>query len=331
MKRIKTMKRLKNIALLLTLAAAAKAAPAQDMRITLSLDRDSMLVGDQVEMTLHVSYHRAISLSFPTLGDTLMPGVEVVRTSKLDTLRSKKGEELVSVQRKYTLTSFDGGVVYTLPQITFMLQRGEVVDTFTSNRLQLKVAFPPMDSLFTPNDIKPPMQYPVTLAEALPYVGGALLLVALVAFLVYYVEQRRKNQPVFFKPKPREPAHVVALRELNRVKKEQLWQHGKTKDFYTRISEIARVYIEDRYCIQAMEQTSDELLRALDEAKCCDRALVDKLREVLYISDLAKFAKYTPQPDENEASMGSVYLFVEKTKLEASTVAPESSTQEKNV
>ena len=317
------MKLTKNILLLLAVLLGANAASAQEILIKLSLDRDSILVGDQVDMTLNVSYNKAIQFSFPTLGDTLMSGVEIVRTSKIDTLRSKKDEELINVQRRYTLTSFDGGIAYMLPQISFALQRGEVVDTFTSNQLQLKVAFPPMDSTFTPNDIKPPVQYPITVVETLPYVGGALLLIALVAFLIYYIDRRRKNQPVFFKPKPKEPAHIVALRELERVKKEQLWQQGKIKDFYTRLSEIIRVYIEDRYSIQAMEQTSDEILRAFDEAKCCDKALVDKLRETFYVSDLAKFAKYTPQPDENETSMSNVYLFVEKTKKEVSSVAPE--------
>jgi hypothetical protein len=293
------------------------------MLIKLSLDRDSILVGDQVDMTLNVAYSKAIQFSFPTLGDTLMPGVEIVKTSKIDTLRSKKNEELINVQRRYTLTSFDGGILYTLPQVTFTLNRGEAVDTFTSNRLQLKVAFPPMDSAFTPNDIKPPVHYPITIGEVMPYVGGGLLLVALVAFLIYYIDQRRKNQPVFFKSKPKEPAHVTALRDLDKLKQEQLWQSGKVKEFYTRISEIIRVYIEERYSIQAMEQTSDEILRAFDEAECCEKSLVNKLREVFFVSDLAKFAKYAPQPDENEMSLNNIYLFVEKTKMEAGSTAPQ--------
>ncbi len=317
------MKLIKKIVVTLIFAIAANAATAQDMLIKLSLDRDSILVGDQVDMTLNVAYNKAIQFNFPTLGDTLMPGVEIVKTSKIDTLRSKKNEELINVQRKYTLTSFDGGIAYMLPQITFTLQRGETVDTFTSNQLQLKVAFPPMDSTFTPNDIKPPVHYPITFGEVLPYVGGGLLLVALVAFIIYYIEQRRKNQPVFFKPKPKEPAHITALRDLDKLKQEQLWQHGKVKEFYTRISEIIRVYIEDRYNIQAMEQTSDEILRTFDETECCDKALVNKLREVFFVSDLAKFAKYAPQSDENEMSLNNIYLFVEKTKLEASNLAPQ--------
>ncbi|MDR1415928.1 MAG: hypothetical protein LBJ57_00750 [Prevotellaceae bacterium] len=303
--------------LLLAALVGAKSAPAQDdILIKLSLDRDSVLVGDQVDLTLQVSYSKSILFSFPVLGDTLMPGIEIVKTSKVDTLRSKKEEDRVSVQRKYTLTSFDGGIVYTLPKIMLSLNRGVAVDTFTSNELTLKVAFPPMDSTFTPNDIKPPVQYPITFAEAAPYVGGGILLAALVAFAIYYISRRRSNRPIFFRPKPKEPAHVVALRELDRLKGEQLWQQGRAKEFHTRISEIIRVYIEDRYSVQAMEQTSEEILHDLEQSKLCVQEHLESLREVFYTSDLVKFAKFMPPPDENESCFHRTQLLVEKTKLE---------------
>ncbi|MDR1342073.1 MAG: hypothetical protein LBK18_02315 [Prevotellaceae bacterium] len=308
----------KLILLLLAALIGAKSAPAQDddILIKLSLERDSILVGDQVDMTLLVSYSKSILFSFPTLGDTLMPGVEVVKTSKIDTLRSKKEEDRVSVQRKYTLTSFDGNVIYTLPKIMLSLNRGVAVDTFTSNELTLKVAFPPMDSAFTPNDIKPPVQYPVTFAEAAPYVGGGILLIALIAFAIYCLSRRGSNRPLFFKPKPKEPAHVVAFRELSKLKGEQLWQQGRVKEFHTRISEIIRIYIESRYSVQAMEQTSEEILRDLEQSKLCLQEHLESLREVFYTSDLVKFAKFMPSPDENESCFHRTQLFVEKTKLE---------------
>jgi hypothetical protein len=273
-------------------------------------------VGDQVDMTLQVSYSKSILFSFPTLGDTLMPGIEILKTSKIDTLRSKQEENLVNVQRKYTLTSFDGNVIYTLPKIMLTLNRGERVDTFASNELTLKVAFPPMDSAFTPNDIKPPVQYPITIAEAAPYVGGAILLLALIAFAVYYISRRSANRPLFFKPKPKEPAHVTALRALDKLKGEQLWQQGRVKEFHTRISEIIRVYIEDRYSVQAMEQTSEEILHDMELRKLCEHEHLDSLREVFYTSDLVKFAKFVPPPDENESCFRQTQLFVEKTKRE---------------
>jgi hypothetical protein len=304
--------------LLLAALVGAKSAPAQDddILIKLSLDRDSILVGDQVDMTLQVSYSKSIQFAFPTLGDTLMPGIEIVKTSKVDTLRSKKEEDRVNVQRKYTLTSFDGNIIYTLPKIVLSLNRGVAVDTFTSNELTLKVAFPPMDSTFTPNDIKPPVHYPVTIAEAAPYIGGGLLLLALIALAVYYISRRDANRPLFFKPKPKEPAHIIAFRALDKLKGEQLWQHGRVKEFHTRISEIIRMYIEDRYDVQAMEQTSEEILRDFELKNICPKDYLDLLREVFYTSDLVKFAKLVPPPDENESCFQLTQQFVEKTKQE---------------
>lgn len=311
------MKFTRKTILLLVALAGAQLAPAQDdILIKLSLDRDSILVGDQVDMTLQVSYSKSIRFSFPALGDTLMPGIEIVKTSGVDTLRNEKKEDRVDVQRKYTLTSFDGGIVYTLPKIMLTLNRGAAVDTFASNELTLKVALPPMDSTFTPNDIKPPVQYPVTIAEAAPYVGGGILLLALIAFAVYYISRRNANRPLFFKPKPKEPAHIIAFRALSKLKGEQLWQQGRVKEYHTRISEIIRVYIEDRYNIQAMENTSEEILRDVELNNLCSKERLDALREVFYTSDLVKFAKFVPPPDENESCFNLTQQFVEKTKLE---------------
>lgn len=316
----------KTIALLLLAAlTAAKFASAQDdILIKLSLDKDSILVGDQVDMTLQVSYSKSILFSFPALGDTLMPGVEIVKTSAIDTLRDKKKEDRVSVQRKYTLTSFDGGVIYTLPKIMLTLNRGVAVDTFASNELTLKVALPPMDSTFTPHDVKPPVQYPITIAEAAPYIGGGLLLLALIAFAVYYISRRSANRPLFFKPKPKEPAHIVALRALDKLKSEQLWQQGRVKEFHTRISEIIRIYIEDRYSIQAMEETSEEILRDLEQNNLCLKEQLDALRDVFFTSDLVKFAKFVPPPDENESCFHLTQQFVEKTKRELPVEPPKA-------
>ncbi|MDR1227148.1 MAG: hypothetical protein LBK47_09680 [Prevotellaceae bacterium] len=321
------MKLIKNIVPLLVILLSHKVATTQEILIKASLDRDSILVGDQVDMTLNIAYSKSLNFLFPAVGDTLMPGVEVVKQGKLDTIRNKKKEDLITVERKFTLTSFEAGVIYSLPKFQLLLNRNSSIDTISSSQLTLKVMPPPMDSTWTPNGVKPPIEYPITFGEAIPYVSGALLVLAIIAFVLYYLDRRAKNKPLFSSPKPKEPAHVIAFRALDKLKEDKLWQQSKTKEYYTRISEILRVYTEDRYGVPAMEQTSDEILKAMTELNLCSKEQLGKLSEVFAVSDLVKFAKFTPTPMENESSYSSSRLFVEQTmKMETTSIAPTEDT-----
>jgi hypothetical protein len=65
-----------------------------------------------------------------------------------------------------------------------------------------------------------------------------------------------------------------------------------------------------------MEQTSEEILRDFELSNLCSKEHLDTLREVFYTSDLVKFAKFVPPPDENESCYQLTQQFVEKTKRE---------------
>jgi hypothetical protein len=150
--------------------------------------------------------------------------------------------------------------------------------------------------------------------EALPYILGVLGL-ALLAWLIYYiVKKRRSQEPLIAPRKPREPAHVYAQRELDRLKEEKLWQHDKVKAYYSRLSEILRTYLWMRYSIKTLERTTDEILDSLQQSDFSDDHLYSRLEDTLRLSDLVKFAKMVPSPSENEQSLDFAYEFVDKTK-----------------
>ncbi|MGL4363662.1 MAG: hypothetical protein ACRCSB_00475 [Bacteroidales bacterium] len=319
------MNYLQNLVLYIFFFIGSISLQAQEVIINLSLEQDSVIIGDQVDLTVNISYSKNLQLNFPSFGDTLIPGIEVIARTKIDTLWKKKEDELINVSCTYTLTSFDGGIIYTLPKIQMLLQNGTQVDTFSSNELQLKVAYPPMDSSFIPHDIKPPLREPITFVEIIPYLLIGLLFAALIVFLIYYWQQRKKNLPLFFNSKVKEPAHIIALRELEKIKKEELWQRGKVKEFHTRLSEITRNYLEQRYAIQAMEQTSEEIIRSLKTDNYCSIQNIEKLSDIFVISDLTKFANYTPQPSENEECLIRTCQFIEETLQEEIDVNKESN------
>ncbi|MBK9798239.1 MAG: hypothetical protein IPP56_00410 [Bacteroidetes bacterium] len=91
-----------------------------------------------------------------------------------------------------------------------------------------------------------------------------------------------------------------------------MWQEGKYKIYQIRLSDIVRSYIENRFQIAAMEQTTDETMRSMRRIHIED-GLRFKLRQLLSLSDMVKFAKEQPLPSENEQSMEDAILFVKTT------------------
>ena len=292
-------------------------AGAQETLLSASFDRDSIMIGEQVQWTLKATIDRSIDAFFPLIDSITDGRIELLKNNGLDTLQASSNN--ITVQHTYVITSFDEGL-YTLPEIPILLRhRDGKLDTAYFERLSLLVKTPPIDTTsFEPYDIKMPITYPITFMEVLPWALSGLAVLALIAFVIYVIIRRRQHKPIFFKPKPKEPPHITALRELNKIKADKLWQNNKVKLYYTRVTDVLRIYMEERYKIQAMEQTSDEILLTLQSMQLPNE-LMDKLRELLSVSDLVKFAKYQPMTDDNEKALVTAQEFVDHTKEEIET------------
>jgi hypothetical protein len=186
-----------------------------------------------------------------------------------------------------------------------------------------------IDTTKGPVDIKSVYAAPVTLKEVMPYILAVILIAALGFFVFYYLKKRKKNAPLFAKPeKPADPAHVIALRELDRIRGQKLWQQEKLKQYYSEVSDTVRIYIQNRFDIQAMEQTSSETIGFFKQnSNLVDGKTLDQLQHILSLADLVKFAKYTPLPDDNNQTLINAYFFVNQTKKEV-IKAPEKQEAE---
>ena len=78
-------------------------------------------------------------------------------------------------------------------------------------------------------------------------------------------------------------------------------------------------FIENRFKIQALEQTTDEILYGFRNVSIDEDSRL-KLKQLLILSDLVKFAKEQPLPNENELSLSNAYDFVKGTMREANHV-----------
>ena len=109
-------------------------------------------------------------------------------------------------------------------------------------------------------------------------------------------------------------AYEIALERLNEIRQEKLWQKGRPKDYHTQLTDVLREYIHRRYGISALEQTSAEVLRAIQPQLKEQKELFAILQHILQLADLVKFAKYHPLIEEDEKSLSQAYKFVEETK-----------------
>jgi hypothetical protein len=141
-----------------------------------------------------------------------------------------------------------------------------------------------------------------------------LCLLGGIAYLIYRLKTKKSLIP-FKKAEIILPPHLIAIKELDEIKAKKLWQQGRTKEYHSEVTDTLRIYMERRFSISAMEQTSSEIL---DELKGVSQAdfVYDNLKQILFLADFVKFAKYQPLPDENELSLVNAYLFVNGTKIE---------------
>ena len=320
------MFKLKNILIFLILLPSLKPALAQQIKVSSSLERDSIWLGDQIKMILIAEYPVGTMLSFPQLNDSLGNGVEILSRSSRDS--SKLGDGVLQMRQTYMITAFDSGP-HPIKPFLFVGHTKITPDTLRSNPLTLFVKVPNVDLKKGFADIKKPYGAPVTFKEIAPWIIGIILLAAIVFFILYAISRRRKNIPLFsLPPKPKLPPHVVALSELDKLKAEQLWQHDKVKDYYTRLTDIIRVYLEERYEVPAMEQTTQEILSDFKgENSQIKGKLFTGLQKTLDTADLVKFAKYTPLADENHFVMVHAYTLVEETKPETAETVKKPVTQ----
>jgi hypothetical protein len=300
--------------------------------IEVKLDTADILIGEQTTLHLTITTDIGKQVYCPLPAENLMPGVEIL--TPLSEPDSTIVDNKLTIKQDIRVTSFDS-LLYLLPPFMVIDQ----TDTVYSNQVALKVSTVPVnvdapDEFF---DIKDVWKPPFVLADYYPLIFG-ILIALVVLFLIWYVVKRlrsKKSLVPFRKIEPELPPYDEAIRELDKIKQQKLWQHGRSKEYYTQVTDTLRHYMWRRYGFNAMEMTSHEILEVMRE-KNDDRAIYDMLKQILRLADFVKFAKLHPLPDENDLSMANAYRFVSHTKpaeiAQPETDArPENETSESNL
>lgn len=301
---------LKQILVCLLLLCGIGVVKAQNVEYGVALDTNYMLIGDQQHLTFEVRSDGQVKVVFPLLRDTVVKGVEIIAGPVRDSVREKDGKWLI--KEKYLITAFDSGV-YVIPPMPVKIENQEYNNILRTEPVAFVVNTFQVDPQKGNYDIVLPYDAPWTFAEILPYLLWTLLGLAIILLGIWYWQRRKKNRPLFVARKEEIPPYIKAIRSLDEIKGEKLWQAGYEKEFYTRLTDTVRQYLDEEFGISAMEQTSGETITALKSNRDIESKECDKLENMLTTADFVKFAKYTPLQDENARHLDVAYEFVSTT------------------
>ncbi len=284
------------------------------------LSKNVIEIADTTHLTLEVETSENTKINFPIFNDTISNLVEMVGKPKIDTLK-KNGKIIL---RQHFLISVYTDTVCNIPPLKVIVNQR---DTIFSNSLSLQVLPVNIDKntaakIDTTKElkifpVKPNENTPLTLKEFFQrFYWVFIILFLLLAGILFWKRWKNRKIPVVEKifEKPKEAPHIIAFRSLDSLLQKKLWQQGKIKEFHIELTEILRIYIEQRYEVAALEQTTEEIIETFNNQRITQSENIELLQKVLFLADLVKFAKYSPLPDDNDRCFQQSYAFVDKTK-----------------
>jgi hypothetical protein len=278
------------------------------------VDSTDYLIGDPITVHVIVEHPKGAKVQ-PVLEDTLAGFTLLQRIPPVS-----QGDNATATG--IVVARYDSGSATVPPLVYFYSVPGAAPDTVSTPPVAVTIHTVPVDTSKAYMDLKPPLSVPWTLAEIALYVG-IVLLVAALGYLASWYWKRRKRviRGEAYVP-PAKPAHVLAYEELAVLKEKKLWQQGLIKQYYSEVTEVLRRYIERRYAVMALEETTDEILAGL-RSQQLENGVLTETEKILRRADLVKFAKHQPAIPEHEEMMVVVRDVVDKTKVVVMTPAEE--------
>ena len=277
--------------------------------VSASIDSTMLMLGDQTDLHLSVTHEASERVQMPVYGEMLQEGIEIVDRSAIDTTALPDGR--VQMTQDLTLTSFKDSLFAIQP---LYVTSGE--DTFWTEPMALNVIQPfEVDSSLAITDIKDIEKAPIWWWGIFRWVLLALGCVLLAVggyYLWRWYQKHRKPEEETIDPELLRPADEVALEKLDEIKAQKIWKDGKVKEYQTELTDVVREYIGRRFDVHSTEKTSDETLQEMKSK--VDKDLYTRLKSMLQLADLVKFAKWHTTPDENETALITAYDFVNETK-----------------
>ncbi|MFL2588130.1 MAG: hypothetical protein ACJ0QA_05055 [Flavobacteriaceae bacterium] len=285
--------------------------------LNVAVDTTKMRIGEQINYTLQIKADSTAKVIFPE--QALFTPFEILEESPIDTLSAQTH---FLFTKKYALIQFDSGAYWLPPQKVS-------VDGFAkiSDSLLIQVATVPVDTLKQKLfDIKPIVQVEQNFDALTQSLIFGLLVVLILIGLIYsffFAKKRREES------RKKLPPFERAIEELKELESFTPTEQEEYKNYYSRLTDVVRRYLEEEAKISALESTTDELLLKLEALKKSgkldlERETIKNFKSVLHTADLVKFALSTPE----FGTTAKDWALVQGVVVETNEALPEPTPEE---
>ncbi len=294
------------LSVLLLLMVSVVSAIAQP-QISVSVDTNKILIGDLIKLQLAVSnVDKSSQVIWPVTQD-IFKQLEIIDEQKIDT--STKGA-IMNLHKSLIISAYDSGT-FTIPELKFLIINGQQIDTLISNPIAIQVRTLDVDTTKDYMPLKANLDAPIYWYE-LWYVWVIIVGVVVLIIVVYLVTKQFKKSRNKI-PQSKISLFDATIGQLQALKKKDLPSQGSYKQYYSELSEIVKTYIDQRFQLQSLEQTTAEVLQISKRTPLLKKNRTE-LKLILRTADLVKFAKAQPNEQQLQEAMEAAFRLVNQTK-----------------
>ncbi|MFP2995314.1 hypothetical protein ABN763_05365 [Spongiivirga sp. MCCC 1A20706] len=289
-------------------------------QVSATVDTFQIKIGEEIKLNIRVEADSTDLVIFPE-GQSFSP-LETIESYPTDTTVIGSKYQLI---KKYGLTQFDSGFWYIPPQRISINEKPFFTDSIAV-RVNDVVVDTTKQAMY---EIKPLMGVKKPKSNWLQWLLIGLGVLLVLAVLIYFL---------FLKKKPETEEERIAnltpfdraLEKLKKLEASQYLIRSEHKKYYSELTDIVRVYIEEDVHVSAMESTTDELIAKLEMLREADKLPLENetivnFKQVLQTADLVKFARLKPA----EVQVKTDTTMIEQVVTQTKEVLPEETEDEK--
>ncbi len=271
------------------------------------VDTNIIRFGEQITMQYGVSQLNGLPLQFLPFDMIDEDSLSIVSVTGPDTVN-------YGLMQTVKITAFDSGQ-FTFPSLKYVVGK----DTISTQAFAYYCA--PVEVDTSQNAIfgfKQAQQTKWTFKDSLSYYQSELiifLVVLVVLFLGIWLFKKYWKKPDFKKePEVVEPTisfEELIEQELNKIKQNKSWEKQDLKPYFSELNYVLRLFLDERFQIKALEDTSREIL---DQLKYSSITTEEKetIHQTLNLTDLVKYARENPTNAENLRHLQWLEAFIKK-------------------